>query len=90
MAAIAGDHLPADVIGRVTKAYFHDVFFGPRARAFARAWDGSGVEPALVDADALRREWLSPVPDFRSMLLMHHLWFEANEVGGRPTILVDR
>jgi asparagine synthase (glutamine-hydrolysing) len=90
MAAIAGDHLPADVIGRVTKAYFHDVFFGPRARAFARAWDGNGVDPALVDADALRREWLSPVPDFRSMLLLQHLWFEANQAGGGPTMLVDR
>jgi asparagine synthase (glutamine-hydrolysing) len=90
MAAIAGDHLPADVIARPTKALFHDVFFGPRARAFARAWDGRGVDPVLVDADALRREWLSPVPDFRSMLLVHHLWFEANRVGGGPGMLVDR
>lgn len=81
MAAIAGDHLPADVISRATKALFHDVFFGPRARAFARTWDGSGVDPGLVDANALRREWLSPVPDFRSMLLLHHLWYEANRVG---------
>jgi asparagine synthase (glutamine-hydrolysing) len=90
MAAIASDRLPADVIGRPTKALFHDVFFGPRARAFAQAWDGGGVEPTLVDADALRREWLSPVPDFRSMLLLHHLWFEANRVGGGPGSLVDR
>jgi asparagine synthase (glutamine-hydrolysing) len=90
MAAIAGDRLPADVIGRSTKAFFHNVFFGPRSRAFARAWDGSGVDRGLVDIEALRREWLSPVPDFRSMLLVHHLWSEADRVGGGPGMLVDR
>jgi asparagine synthase (glutamine-hydrolysing) len=74
VAAIAGDRLPQPTAARVTKAAFHEVFCGPRSKLFAREWDGCGVDDRLVDTEALRREWLSDHPDFRSMWLLHSVW----------------
>ncbi len=86
VAAIAGDRLPKATVTRKSKAVFHEVFWGERARAFARAWDGSGVDDRLVDKDALRREWVSDRPDFRSMWMLHAVWLSqrvaAAERGG--------
>jgi hypothetical protein len=74
VAAIAGDRLPERTASRATKATFDEVFWGPRARAFAQAWDGSGVDDQLVDTEELRREWLSDRPDYRSMWMLHAMW----------------
>lgn len=83
MAAIAGERLPAPSAARASKALFHEVFWGPKARAFARAWDGSGVDDRLVDSGALRREWLSDLPDFRSMWILHAVWLGQRAVSTR-------
>jgi hypothetical protein len=74
MNALARDLLPASVLGRTSKAYFNRVFFGEHARAFAASWSGVGLDERLVDPDALRREWLSEVPDFRTSLLLQSAW----------------
>lgn len=79
MSAIAEGHLPPEVIGRQDKALFHEAFFGPRSRAFAQAWDGGGVDSELVSADALRRQWLSRQPDFRTALLLQQAWLAAQD-----------
>jgi asparagine synthetase B (glutamine-hydrolysing) len=80
MKALAGDLLPADVVGRTSKAYFNRVFFGEDARAFARAWSGRGLDETLVDPEALRREWLSEVPDFRTSLLLQAAWLAERRI----------
>jgi Asparagine synthase len=74
MNALASDLLPANVLGRTSKAYFNRVFFGEHTRAFAASWSGQGLDERLVDPDALRREWLSEVPDFRASLLLQSAW----------------
>jgi hypothetical protein len=74
MNALASDLLPANVLGRTSKAYFNRVFFGEHTRAFAASWSGQGLDERLVDPDALRREWLSEVPDFRTSLLLQSAW----------------
>ena len=79
MNALARDLLPTDVVERTSKAYFNRVFFGEETRAFAAAWSGRGLDEALVDPDALRREWLSEVPDFRSSLLLQSAWLADRE-----------
>ena len=74
MRAIAGDRLPEAVSSRKDKAFFNSVFFGERVRAFAASWSGEGVDATLVNAQALRSEWLSECPDIRSALLLQAAW----------------
>jgi asparagine synthetase B (glutamine-hydrolysing) len=74
MDALFGDVLPPEVVLRSTKAAFTEIFWGPEVEAFSRAWDGTGLDPAFVDADLLRRRWLSPRPDFRSLTPMQAAW----------------
>jgi hypothetical protein len=81
MNALARDLLPASVVRRTSKAYFNRVFFGEESRAFAAAWSGHGLDETLVDPEALRREWLSEVPDFRTALLLQSAWLAEQELG---------
>ena len=66
--------LPGDLLARPGKARLTAAFWAGGARAFAAAWDGSGVDPEVVDADGLRREWASESPDARTGSLLHHVW----------------
>jgi hypothetical protein len=77
MRDIAGDRLPLEVINRRDKADFVDVFWGPSTRRFAQTWDGSGVSPDYIDREALRQEWCSKSPDFRSTLLLQSAWLHS-------------
>lgn len=72
--ALAGDLLPAETVRRRSKARFGRVFFSRESREFAAGWSGTGVDPALVDPEALRREWLSETPDFRAASLLQVAW----------------
>jgi hypothetical protein len=87
MDALARDLLPANVVGRTSKAYFNRVFFGEESRAFAAAWSGQGLDESLVDPEALRREWLSEVPDFRTSLLFQAAWLADQDV---DPVVADR
>lgn len=69
-----GDLLPPPVIERTTKAVFDELHGGRPSRAFAQAWDGRGLDPAWVDVEALRRVWLSPRPDYRSLTALNAAW----------------
>lgn len=62
--------LPDLVLWRRGKAHFGEVLFAEPSRAFARSWDGSGVDRQLVDVVRLRAHWLSEEPHFRSGLLL--------------------
>jgi asparagine synthase (glutamine-hydrolysing) len=78
MRSIAGGVLPGELLDRRTKATFDAAYFGRESRSFAERWSGGGVDAALVDPDELRREWLEPVPDFRSALLLQLAWLHDN------------
>jgi Asparagine synthase len=74
LGAIAGDLLAPAVLRRGSKASFDGAFWTRRARAFAAAWDGSGVDEAVVDVPALRAEWSCERPDPHSFALLQHAW----------------
>ena len=72
----SGD-LPEDVLARPTKANFALALFRSHTRAFARRWDGQGFDPELVDAEALRRVWLSPLVTTASALALQAAWLDS-------------
>lgn len=74
MDALARDFLPPQLVARKTKASFNRVFFGDDSRSFAASWSGRGLDETLVDPEALRHEWLSETPDFRTSLLLQSAW----------------
>lgn len=76
---LAGDELPAEVVARTTKAHYHHVFFRSSSRAFARAWDGTGVDRTLVDPERLRTAWLGRMPRGASALLLQAAWLGSRE-----------
>jgi asparagine synthase (glutamine-hydrolysing) len=78
MRRIAGGKLPPELLERGTKATFDAAYFGRASRRFAERWSGGGVDPELVNPEELRREWLEPVPDFRSALPLQLAWLHDN------------
>jgi len=83
-----GGILPDNVLTRVSKATFGDVFWGKESRDFARTWDGEGVDRELVDVDKLRRAWLADRPVFGCALALHAAWLVTNTetVPSRPSL----
>jgi len=77
MKALFSDVLPVDVLSRSTKARFNGAYSGEATREFAASWDGSGVDPELVDVDRLRQMWLSDSPTASTALLLHSAWLAA-------------
>ncbi|GHE97518.1 hypothetical protein GCM10017786_32820 [Amycolatopsis deserti] len=78
MRDVFGDLLPREVLERTTKADFTGAVFTERTRAFAREWTGRGVDAELVDAEALRDNWLSPSPHAPSMTLLQQAWLATS------------
>ena len=74
-----GDVLPPKMLERTTKAVFDELHGGRESRAFAQEWSGEGLDPALVDAELLRREWLSPRPEYRSLTALNAAWLASLE-----------
>jgi Asparagine synthase len=72
-----GDVLPPELPRRLTKATFTEVFAGPRMRRFAAEWDGSGLDPGLVDPEHLRDQWLSARPDMRTLVPLQAAWLAS-------------
>jgi asparagine synthase (glutamine-hydrolysing) len=57
LATLFGDVLPPGLESRRSKAAFTETLWGAPSRALVAAWNGSGVDPEIVDVDALRRRW---------------------------------
>lgn len=82
MRALFAELLPPEVLARRTKALFDEAYMGASTSAFAREWDGTGVDRELVDVDVLCREWLSDQPSPTSALLLQSAWL-GSEGSGR-------
>jgi hypothetical protein len=70
MRTLFGGLLPEEVLTRRSKAVFNGPAVHRHARAFAKAWDGGGVDHGHVDPERLRAEWLSEVPHAGSLALL--------------------
>ncbi|WP_210438695.1 asparagine synthase-related protein [Nocardioides xinjiangensis] len=77
MRSLFADVLPEAILSRRSKAYFNRAFMGQATRAFAEQWDGSGLDPELVDVEVLRAEWLSDFPSAIATPLLHAAWLAA-------------
>lgn len=72
MTWLFGEHLPADVLHRRTKASFPN-FWGAGTSRFAEQWSGDGLDTELVDLPELRRTWAEK-RDHRSIPLLQSAW----------------
>ena len=70
MCELFGELLPPEVLARRTKQRVADAFWSTHSRRLAEVWNGEGVDPALVDHEALRAEWSKSQPDTRTFLLL--------------------
>jgi asparagine synthase (glutamine-hydrolysing) len=89
MRAVFSSVLPDAVLAREDKGDFTSPAWGPDARAFLSGWSGGGVPRDLVDEEALRREWASPLPDIRTALLLHGAWLQGSAGAGVEQPLDD-
>lgn len=76
---LAGGLLPPEVVRRADKASFNRSHFGPVSRAFAQSWDGHGLPPDLVDAEALRAAWTAEVPPAPTAMLLQQAWLTTED-----------
>jgi asparagine synthetase B (glutamine-hydrolysing) len=79
-----GTLLPDEIISRNSKAFFNHVYFGAGTRAFVAEWDGTGVDPSIVDADRLRQAWQEPLIDSQTALLLQSAWLHQNSARSHP------
>src|SRR5579884_1278464 len=79
-----GDLLPSAVVERRSKATFNGAVWNVHTRAFLERWNGEGVDPALVDVDALRAVWAAPQSNAMSFSLLQSCWLAADtDASGR-------
>lgn len=78
MRRLFADVLPDEILRRSTKASFDRAYMGRSTREFAVGWDGSGVDPELVDPDELRRVWCADQPTTFSAVALHAAWLAGN------------
>jgi hypothetical protein len=74
MKLLFGGLLPGIVLERPTKAQFDAVFWNRPSRTFVTAWDGEGIDPELVDLEALRALWSSPNPPAQTFTQLQAAW----------------
>ncbi len=88
MRALVGSLLADAVYERRSKASFDRVFWGVHSRELAREWRGEGIDPNVVDAEALRSVWAQEVPPPQTYTLLQSVWLaratEARSGGARP------
>lgn len=76
---LVGDLLPRETLERRDKTTFDGAFWNEHARAFVAQWDGSGVDTARVDVDALRAEWSKEFAYPQSFIQLQRAWLSKNE-----------
>jgi asparagine synthetase B (glutamine-hydrolysing) len=74
MRLLFSDVLPSAVLERSDKAMFGPALFSEHSRRFVDQWTGGGVDPELVDADALRVAWADAEPAPGTHMLLQNAW----------------
>jgi asparagine synthase (glutamine-hydrolysing) len=74
LRASVSDLLPDAVLARATKAEFGGAYMNVHTRSFAERWSGDGVDHERVDADELRRLWLSETRIAPTAALLQAAW----------------
>jgi asparagine synthetase B (glutamine-hydrolysing) len=83
MRALFTDLLPDEVNARDGKVYFNNAFIHGHSRAFLEQWDGTGLDPDLIDVDALREVWRQPTIHSGTFQLMQAAWLGAHGPSAR-------
>jgi hypothetical protein len=78
MRALFSDLLPDALNARDNKVYFNNAFIHGYSRAFLETWNGTGLDPDLIDADALRAVWSQPVIHSGTFQLMQAAWLATD------------
>jgi asparagine synthase (glutamine-hydrolysing) len=88
MRLLGAELLPAALIDRETKAEFSESYFGPHTKRFAQEWNGKdGIDPEVVDGDALREMWLSDRPHGLSAALLQSAWLAVDRRASAASIV---
>jgi asparagine synthetase B (glutamine-hydrolysing) len=92
LGRVFGGSYPGAALAPRPKATFGEVFWRRHTRALLAGWDGSGVDRAVVDPAALRREWDRPQPDLCTAMLAQQAWLATVTVaaGTRPAGQIRR
>ena len=77
---LLGDLLPDTVMRRQSKAVFDSPLWTAACTEFAASWSGGGFDPALVDAEALRADWLSRSGSVRAFGLLQAAWLHDHQL----------
>lgn len=78
LRSLIPDLLPDAVLARTSKAVFTSTFNARHTRDFAESWSGEGLDDELVDADELRRIWLSGRGVALTAALLQTAWMADN------------
>ena len=79
LTELASGTLPPIVTAPRAKARFLEVFFRSPTRALVSDWDGQGVDPGLVDVEALRQVWAQwPIPAATAPLVQQ-VWLATRQ-----------
>jgi asparagine synthase (glutamine-hydrolysing) len=78
MRALFSDLLPDEILTRTSKALFNRGFLTETGRAFARQWQGGGVDTDLVDPEALKTAWQAKWPQPQTFGLLQAAWLHEN------------
>lgn len=82
LRTLLGDLLPPGLPSRTSKAVFTEAYFTNHTRAFARGWDGTGLDGDLVDPEALRRAWLGDGVLGLTSALLQTAWLATHTTAG--------
>jgi asparagine synthase (glutamine-hydrolysing) len=78
LRSLVPDLLPDAVLARTSKAVFNGSYMARHTREFASQWNGDGVDHEFVDADELRRGWLSGTRMGLTMGLLQSAWLATS------------
>lgn len=80
LRALFPDLLPGPVLARQDKAVFNRTLFRRHTREFVADWGGEGLDPTLVQVDALRAEWNRSTPSILSAPLLQSVWYANRQL----------
>jgi asparagine synthase (glutamine-hydrolysing) len=77
LRALVPDLLPDEVLARTNKAVFTNCYMARYTQEFAAEWDGTGVDPDFVDAEALREHWIGDQRHVLTAALLQQAWLAS-------------